>query len=248
LAWFVDAFGSWYPVVYPHRDAAEAARLVDTLSAAVTLSGARILDVGCGTGRHLEQVAATGARPVGVDLSAELLRRARAVRADAGGAWRLVRADMRRLPIAEGTMDGATSLFTSFGYFDPSGDRAAVAEASRVLRPGGFHVLDFLNREAVLAHPKPETERRSGEWRIREWRRIEDGRRVVKRVQVSPAAGGAAVADYEERVTLYGRDELVQLLGAAGLAVREIWGDYGGASYDPDRSPRLVLLSVKESR
>jgi SAM-dependent methyltransferase len=245
VSWFVEAFGPWYSVVYPHRDAAEADRLVATLADRIDLDGRRVLDVGCGAGRHLERFAAAGARPVGLDLSEALLAEARRVRTQAGGNWPLVRADMRSLPVSNGRVDGVTSLFTAFGYFDAEGDRRALAEVGRVLRPGGFHLLDFLNRERVLAHPNPDTERVSGDWRIRESRRVEDGR-VVKRVLVQPAAGGAPVADYEERVTLHGRKELESMLKDVGLVVRQVWGEYTGEPYHPDDSSRLVLLSVRE--
>lgn len=248
MAWFVKAFGPWYPVVYPHRDETEARDLVGTISAVVPLAGARVLDVGCGAGRHLPAIAEAGAEPFGLDLSEALLAEARRVRGAVKGRWGLVRGDMRRLPVASKAVDGVTSLFTTFGYFDAAGDRAALGEAARVLRPGGFHILDFLNREAVVAHPKAETERCSGNWRIREWRRIEDGRRVIKRVEVTPTGGGEAVVDYEERVTLYGLEELRGLLRGAGLAVQDVRGDYRGAPFDAASSPRLVLLSRKEPR
>src|SRR5205823_1566393 len=42
-----------------------------------TRAGERVLDAGCGTGRHLSDLAACGCRPVGVDFSAEMLRVAR---------------------------------------------------------------------------------------------------------------------------------------------------------------------------
>jgi SAM-dependent methyltransferase len=246
VAWFVEAFGPWYPVVYPHRDAAEADALIGTLSGLLSADGGRWLDVGCGAGRHLPRVVAAGAKPIGTDLSAALLEAARGVREEAGGRWPLVRADMRALPFASGSMRVASSLFTSFGYFDAASDRGVLAEAARVLAPGGFHVLDFLNRDVVTAHPMRHTARVSGDWRIEEWRRIEDGRRVVKRVRVTPAGGGDAVADYEERVNLYGRDELAAMLGDAGLAVRHAFGEYDGRPFDASASSRLVLVSRKE--
>jgi SAM-dependent methyltransferase len=247
LSWVTAAFGRWYLTVYPHRDGSEARRLVRTLDGALALSGARLLDVGCGPGRHLPAFAEAGARPAGIDLSADLLREAHRVRAAAGGDWPLARADMRALPVADGAMDAVTSLFTSFGYFREEEDARVLGEAARVLRPGGYHVLDFLNRAQVLRHPSPRTERRSGDWILREERRIEDDRRVVKRIVVSPAAGGPPAADYEERVTLYPPSELRVLLAAHGLRpVREI-GEYDGAPFDPASSSRFLVVSRREA-
>ena len=206
------------------------------------LAGARILDVGCGTGRHLPRIRERGGEPVGLDLSPSLLAEA------ARTGVPLVRGDMRALPFAEGRFDGLTSLFTSFGYFSRDEDRTVVREAVRVLRPGGFHVLDFLNRDRVLAHPNPESERESGGWRIRERRRIEDegGGRVVKRVTVLGESSAEPVVDYEERVNLWGAAELTELLRESGLRVLREWGEYDGAPFDSQASSRHVWLSVKE--
>jgi SAM-dependent methyltransferase len=244
MSWVVDAFGPWYPLVYPHRDGAEAERLLRTVARHVQLAGRRILDVGCGTGRHLVRIRALGGLPVGLDLSAALL-------AEAGRLGvPLVRADMRDLPFASGRFDGVTSLFTSFGYFSRQEDRAVVREAVRVLKPGGFHVLDFLNRDLVLAHPNPLSERESRGFRIRERRRLESegGGRVVKSVTVVAAASGHPVAEYEEGVNLWSAEELRALLAGSGLRVLHEWGEYDGSPFDAATSSRHVWLSAKDSR
>ncbi len=77
MSWVTEAFGSWYPTVYPHRDEREAASLVATLGRTIPFKGRRLLDVGCGAGRHLARFGEVGAHPVGLDLSPELLGEAR---------------------------------------------------------------------------------------------------------------------------------------------------------------------------
>ena len=112
--WFEEWFGEEYLELYPHRDQAEADRAVALVGRASGLRpGWRVLDVGCGAGRHARAFRAAGARCVGLDLSWTLLRVARQV-TDAP----LVRADMRALPIRPRSMDLTVSLFTSFGYFE----------------------------------------------------------------------------------------------------------------------------------
>jgi 3-isopropylmalate dehydratase small subunit len=131
--WFEEWFGEEYLELYPHRDEAEADRAVALVARSTGLrAGWRVLDVGCGAGRHARAFRAAGARCVGVDLSQTLLRIARRM-TDAP----LVRADMRLLPIRPGSMDLTVSLFTSFGYFDDDEEHTrALREMAGTLRPG----------------------------------------------------------------------------------------------------------------
>jgi SAM-dependent methyltransferase len=247
LPWFVDAFGEWYTLVYPHRDEAEAARLIAALDRSVGWTGRRVLDVGCGTGRHLAYLRRSGARPVGLDLSASLLREARAARAEVAGDWGLVRADMRRIPFVSESFHAVTSFFTTFGYFDEPEDDVALAEAARALSPGGIHVLDTLNRSAVLARPLQGGERVARGYRIRERRRLEgEGRRIIKAVEVTRVSDEAPIASYEERVTLYSPEEIRARLAAHGLVPIVEWGDYDGSAFDAANSARHVVVSRRE--
>ena len=248
MSWVVEAFGEWYPIVYPHRDALEAQRWVGELDAVVGWRGRRVLDVGCGAGRHLGPLAQRGAHPVGVDFSPTLLRQARAARAAAGAAWPLVHGDMRALPFADASFDVVASFFTSFGYFGETEDRGVLAGAARTLRAGGWHVLDYLNRAVVLAHPMPATERVAGEYVVHEAKRIEGaGRQVVKQVEIRRPGTPAPVARYEERLTLYAPGEVRDFLAAVGLSIVHVWGGYDRAPFDPESSLRQIVVSRKGS-
>jgi len=112
------------------------------LKAVGDLSGGRILDVGTGTGRILEMLGRTAEEGVGVDMSREMLAvaRARLQRADLSNC--LVRqADMYQLPYPGGMFDVVT--LHQVLHFAERPD-AAIAEAARVLAPGGkLVVVDF---------------------------------------------------------------------------------------------------------
>jgi SAM-dependent methyltransferase len=96
------------------------------------LSGALVLDGGCGMGRYVRVAAEAGARVVGIDLS-EAVRAARDLNADRPVVG-LVRADLFRLPFPEGTFDHIYSL----GVLDHTPDpRAAFLSMARRLKPGG---------------------------------------------------------------------------------------------------------------
>jgi SAM-dependent methyltransferase len=93
-------------------------------------AGARLLDAGCGTGGIVTHLATRG-RAVGVDLSAEAVRLARA--RDVAVA----RAELMALPFADGTFDCVTSFDVLYHRWVRD-DAAAVREMARVLRPGGL--------------------------------------------------------------------------------------------------------------
>lgn len=266
--WYRRWFGETYLALYPHRDEEEAETAVRLFRrTADPGEGSLILDLACGAGRHLPHLARGGYRPVGLDLSAPLLREARG-----RGVHPLVRGDMRRLPFPAGAFDALVNFFTSFGYFESEGeDRRAVAEIARVLRPGGTFLLDYLNASRVRRDLVSEDEGVVGGRRVRQRRWLEGGA-VVKRIEIggaSEAAGkvggagapegtdagdadgagateaGGDVGDVEEvhyeRVRLYEPGELEEMLAGEGLVPEARFGDYGGDEHGAG-SPRLILI------
>jgi SAM-dependent methyltransferase len=109
------------------------------------LGDARVLDAGCGMGRYLRIAASAGASLVGLDLSWSLLA-ARELTADLPRVA-LVRGDLLRPPLAEGSFDHIYSL----GVLDHTPDpRAAFLRLARLLRPGGRIVVWVYPKEKPL--------------------------------------------------------------------------------------------------
>ncbi|HKW13166.1 MAG TPA: methyltransferase domain-containing protein [Candidatus Krumholzibacteria bacterium] len=241
--WFKIAFGELYPLVYPHRDVAEAARVASRL-APIVASSRPVLDVACGDGRYMSALAAAGVDVYGVDLSEYLL--GEAVKR-AGLAGRLVCGDMRVLPFLSGAFGAAINMFTSFGYFDSDADNVRVlGEIERVLARRGVFVLDFLNAVVVRSGIKPHTRRTVKDAEVDETRALShDGHVLTKRVHVR--CPGREPVEYVERVRLYTRDELRALVTGAGFDVSAEHGDYDLGAFDAASSPRLVLVNRKRS-
>ena len=240
--WFRDWFGREYLALYPHRDRAEARRAVDLLRRATGRgSGTRILDLGCGAGRHLVELAGVGYRPTGLDLSMPMLEAA-----TAAGISRLVRADMRRLPFRAGSFDVVASYFTSFGYFDrETEDLQVLREVRRILVTGGTFLLDFMNAHQVVASLRSKDRRSvSGVEVVQERRLVADGRIVEKRITVG-ARAGRPPRQFVERVRLYGPEELETILTRAGLVPGARFGGYDRAPYTR-ASPRCIVLANAE--
>ncbi len=107
------------------------------------------LDIGTGTGRLLELVAPQAGRAIGVDMSRDMLALARSRLAERGLADRAAvrQADMYRLPFADASFDGVALQMVLHYADDPA---AALAEAARVLRPGGtLLVADLAPHDAA---------------------------------------------------------------------------------------------------
>ncbi len=151
------AYDAWY--------ATPVGRLVDRLEkhAVLGLVGERAeglaLDLSCGTGHYALALAERGLRVVGVDVSAPMLRVARAKGAQAKLNMRWLQADASALPFRPGVFELATMILGLEFVAEPG---RALREAHRVLRPGGRLVAAILNR--------------SGLWTL--WRRLE--RRFVR--------------------------------------------------------------------
>lgn len=239
-AWYEIAFGELYPILYAHRDDASAA--AETAFAVRILGiepGDRVLDVGCGGGRHQRALEEHGACVLGVDLSRPLLEDNKA-----RGGGHLVRADMRALPLRESCFDVATSFFTSFGYFESDDEDVRVlSEVARVVRAKGRYLLDYLYSPVVKDGLVPRTDREIAGYRMVEERRIEN-ERVKKRVSITPLSGGDTVT-YEESVRLYRPADLVGMLDSVGFSVTDRYGALDGSSLGD--GSRCVLVGERAS-
>jgi SAM-dependent methyltransferase len=237
--WYREWFGEEYLALYPHRDEEEAMAAVELTLAACGRPGGRVLDLACGAGRHMLEFERRGIEVVGLDLSQPLLRQAQARRPHLA----LVRGDMRALPFRDGEFDAVVNFFTSFGYFaEPEDDAKVLDEVRRVLRRGGCFLLDFLNADRVRRNLVPRDERRLGDRRVVQERRLEeDGRVVVKEIRIFGPDGGAPTSSYCERVRLYTPAELAAMLEGAGLRPERSYGDYSGEPACAD-CPRHIVV------
>lgn len=99
--------------------------------------GKDVVDVGCGDGFHLTRFAATARRVVGVEPHPPLVRRARARVAGWPGV-QVLTGSAQRLPLPNGCVD---VVHARTAYFFGPGCEPGLAEANRVLRPGGSLVI-----------------------------------------------------------------------------------------------------------
>ncbi len=241
--WFETAFRAEYLEVYAHRDQASARAEVGFLLDQ-GLSG-KVLDLCCGQGRHLIAMRDEGLEAFGIDLSQELLMRAGALDGGQKTVGSLARADQRMLPLRDESFDGATLLFSSFGYHDDCGDAAVMEELRRVLIPQGLLVLDLMNPDLIRAGLVPHSVREEQGLRLEETRSLsEDRRRVRKRVRLSRTGSEPLV--WEEDVRLYDPADLDALLEDHGFVVERRWGAFGAQVFNA-QAPRQLVFARKDA-
>jgi len=97
-------------------------------------AGQRVLDVACGTGVVAVTAARRGAQVTGLDLTPELLERARENSKIAGVEIDWHEGDVAKLPFADAAFD---TVLSQYGHMFAPRPEVAIAEMLRVLKPGG---------------------------------------------------------------------------------------------------------------
>lgn len=211
----------------------EVAFLADALA---LRPGMRVLDVGCGPGRHVHGLARLGLEVVGIDISQRFVEVATR---DAPAGATFVRGDARQMPF-DAEFDAAISLCQgAFGLtggpgapLDADGD--VLAGIAGTLRPGGVAAVSAFSAYFQVRWLE-DTDSFDADAGVNH-----------ERTEVRDAAGRAVPADLW--TTCFTPRELRLLADRAGLAVRAIWSVTPGAyARDAARidTPELLLVAER---
>jgi ArsR family transcriptional regulator len=142
--WFESNAGQWDAIRSLHIAESEVEQAMGAVLGDDKVG--QLIDIGTGTGRMLELFAGRAERALGIDRSSEMLRLARAKLSERGLAnAELRQADLYALPLADGAADVAIIHHVLHFAQQPG---AAIAEAGRVLAPGGrLLIADFAPHE-----------------------------------------------------------------------------------------------------
>jgi len=131
-------YAELYDRIYSAKDYAAEARRLTRLARELNPSARTLLDVACGTGRHLEQFRRSF-DVEGVDASPRMLSLARR---RLGRSVRLTRADMRSFDLGR-EFDVLTCLFSAIGYVRTDADRRRTfRQFYRHIAPGGVALVE----------------------------------------------------------------------------------------------------------
>jgi SAM-dependent methyltransferase len=120
-----------------------------------------VLDVCCGSGRHLAALSRLGYSVTGVERDPAVAEAART----AAPAARIVEGDVNDLAgLVDGPLGGVVCLWQSFGYGTTAENAALLGAMSGLLRPGGRLVLDVYNRAFFETRTGSRTIERDARW------------------------------------------------------------------------------------
>jgi ubiquinone/menaquinone biosynthesis C-methylase UbiE len=201
----------------------------------------RLIDIGCGHGKHALALAGRGSEIIGIDFAVTLLNRARQLADGLRIDVRLIRGDMRRLPLRAECAEAAI-LMDAFGFFDTEDEQDAVLrEAARVLIVGGRLAMKVVNGGLVLDSFRDiEREERDGVVVSISNTLTNDPPRLTQRIKIKGTRG---VGEYERRQRLYRVDELSAALERAGFDVAGVFGSPDGAVFNPATSSAIWIVA-----
>lgn len=235
---------------------AHAEEQADLLERVIGLRpGDRVLDLGCGGGRHSILLAERGYRLVGLDLSVELLALARETwerrhPAEDGPQW--VQADMRS-PALDGQFDACIMMDESLGVFDDDADHLQVlGAAAEALTSGGRLVLELMNPYFWAHHARtthfPPGALSPDAHIVRTYRFDAERGRVEDHVTVFRADAEAEVLPVQS-LRCWTPMEIRALVQAAGFGQVEVHGSDGWRTpaeprpLDPTRSAFMWVVA-----
>ena len=244
--WYLTFFGEDFWAVADHEYAPErTAAETDYLAAVLGASapGRRVLDLGCGTGRHAVALAAREFSVTGVDAGGWALERAEAAAKAAGVRADWLRLDLlRELPWPIGEFDAVVCV-QSFGWGSDAQQLRLLQEVRRVLVPGGLLILDHSNVLAIAGNYVPEATFETEGLRadFRRAYRVASGRSTG---EIEVRRGDAEPVVIHDDVRMYQPAEVHDLLTRAGFTVERVDADFA-VGREPAPTTRYVQFVAR---
>jgi SAM-dependent methyltransferase len=211
--------------------------------------GARVLDLGCGIGRHALTFAKAGLEVVGLDLNGIAIKRAQELSRSKKLDGTFLQQDFRSIEY-QGEFELVLFLDSSFGLFTEEENRKMLEQSLRALTTGGFLIIESYNREFVVE--RMGTKKGLG----RNWQE-KDGRLLSNMATFDLVRSrynwwseymvlktGEKVSEPVRSLRLYTLCELALLFGSHGAALHSFYGGYDCSDYTI-ASEKMIVLARK---
>ncbi len=249
--WFKSFFDEIYyetyrPIEPEERNERETKFIVEALNLPTE---SRIIDIGCGYGRHAAYLAKWGYKIVCYDLSRYLLKKAqeRFQQFKVENRVEIIEGDMRKLKYHE-EFDGAYMFYTVFGYFSDEENINVMKLVAKALKPSGRLLIDLLNpiplfRDAFEYGGSWKSWFSRGEYIILEETKLDplESRIVSTRTYIRD---GKVIGTRSFSLRLYTYPEIRNIMEKSGLYPTNTYGNTRGDPYTPT-SPRLIIVAEK---
>jgi SAM-dependent methyltransferase len=211
----------------------------------------RLLDAGCGTGRHLLALARAGYTMVGLDASRPMLSLARTKLAGQSLPAHLVHGRLQALPFSSGSFDGALCLESPLAYLFGDEELAnALGGLRRVLRPGGLLLIDVFDYPGTFGKggARPQKAHFDAPWgrlEVTETHRYrpETGTWCMTQTFVARRASEVERFSVEHRLRVRSADDYAAALERAGFVIHDLLPAYPGSPPEVRSEARLILVA-----
>jgi SAM-dependent methyltransferase len=202
--------------------------------------GATVLDLGCGPGDYIDYLIRASYLATGIDNSPGMIAQARANKQ--GTFYQFSFTELDQL---QGGFDCIYCVGNSLSYLPPQEMASFLKEILRLLNPSGHFILQVVNWDKYHLTGTtdfPVQKLSDGRSFHRRYERI-DSTQVIfhTSIQKGDIILGAWAAPLYPKY----QEAVVAEVGAVGLTIKNIFGDYQKTHFDPATSPAMILVTQK---
>ncbi|MDI6860881.1 MAG: class I SAM-dependent methyltransferase [Caldisericia bacterium] len=240
--WFLDFFDENYLTLYLKKQREELTlKQVNFIINSLSLKkGMKILDLGCGIGRHIIELGKRGFFGVGVDFNEKYIDIANKLKEGLQNV-NFIKMDMREISFLE-EFDAVLSMWTSFGYFSDEENLSLLKKINQSLKCGGKFLLDIENIFYMLKNLPKERWEREGDFYILERNELNYKISRLKTERVIIKEG--TIKTYTRIYRIFTLKEIEHYLNKSYFKILNIYGGYDGEEYS-NQSKRLIVISEK---
>ncbi|MBF0361733.1 MAG: class I SAM-dependent methyltransferase [Oligoflexia bacterium] len=206
----------------------------------------KILDVPCGTGRHLVQFCKRGYKITGIEINRDLINIAKDLLAKKKLNAPIYQGNMNNLKKFAGKFDLVTNLFSSIGYFQNDKENEyAISEILKTVRHGGKAIFETTHRRYIDRVYSPITWHTdiTNKTIIAETRCFDKKTSCMEGIQSFVDLKTGKTSSHYHKIRLYRANELKNIILKNGAKKVQLYSDLKGNPFDINQSKRLILIA-----